>query len=199
MQVFIGTIMSFGFNFAPNSWALCAGQLQSISQNNAMFALLGTTFGGDGVQTFQLPNLQGRYPMSQGTGGGLTTRVMGEVSGSESVSIQISNMPSHTHTATFTPSGSGGGYKVSTNTAGNVTVPTATNNVLAGSPSGPTSGAIWATSNPPPTISLGGGGGGSGGTVTNALTGNSIPLDILNPYLAVNFSIALFGIFPSRN
>lgn len=199
MQVFVGTIMTFGFNFSPSGWQLCLGQLLSISQNQALFALIGTTYGGDGVQTFQLPNMQGRMAISQGTGGGLSTRVIGEASGNEDVNILISNLPSHTHTATFTPSGSSG-YKVSTNTAGNVTVPTATNNVLAGSPTGPTSGAIWATSSPAPSIPLGGGGsGGGGGTVSNAMTGNGVPLDIMNPFLAVNFSIALFGIFPSRN
>jgi len=199
MQVFIGTIMTFGFNFPPSGWQLCNGQLLSISQYSAMFALLGTTFGGDGVQTFQLPNMQGRMALSQGTGAGLTTRVIGEFSGTENASILINNMPSHTHTATFTPSGGGSGITVSSNTAGNVTVPTATHNVLGGSPSGPTGGAIWATSTPAPTIPLGGGSGSSGGTVTNALTGNSVPLPIMNPFLAVNFSISLFGIFPSRN
>lgn len=198
MQVFVGTIMTFGFNFPPNGWQLCNGQLLSISQYQVLYTLIGTTFGGDGVQTFQLPNMQGRMAMSQGTGGGLTTRVMGEFSGNENASILISNMPSHTHTAIFTPSGSSS-YKVSTNTSGNVTVPTATNNVLAGSPTGPTGGAIWATSTPAPTIPLGGASGSGGGSVTNAMTGNSVPLDIMNPYLAVNFSISLFGIFPSRN
>ena len=200
MQVFIGTIMSFGFQFAPSSWALCQGQLQSIAQNNALFALLGTTFGGDGVQTFGLPNLQGRMPISQGTGIGLTTRVMGEFSGSENASVTISNLPSHTHTGTFTPSGGGGGTKVSSNATGNTTIPSATNNVLGGTAAGgPTAAAIWATSTPAPTIALGGGSGGSGGTITNALTGNSVPTTISNPFLVINFSIALFGIFPSRN
>jgi microcystin-dependent protein len=198
MQVFVGTIMTFGFNFSPIGWQPCNGQLLSISQNQVLFTLIGTTFGGDGVQTFQLPNMQGRMAISQGTGGGLSTRVMGEFGGNENASILISNMASHTHTATFTPSGSSG-YKVSTNTAGNVTVPTATNNVLAGSPSGQTAAAIWATSTPAPTIPLGGSSGSGGGTVTNAQTGNSVPLPVMNPFLAVNFSISLFGIFPSRN
>ena len=200
MQVFVGTVMTFGFNFAPAGWQFCAGQTLAISQYNALFALLGTTFGGNGVSTFQLPDMRGRIAISQGTGAGLTTRVMGETSGNENASILISNMPSHTHTATFTPSGGGGGYMVSTNTAGNKEIPSATNNVLAGSPSGQTAAAIWGTSTPAPTIPLGGSsGGGGGGTVTNALTGNSTPLSIMNPFLAVNFSISLLGIFPSRN
>lgn len=198
MEVFLGSIMTFGFQFNPNGWQQCNGQTLAISQYNALFALLGTTYGGNGTTTFQLPNLQGRMAIGQGNGSGLTPRVLGETSGTENVSISIGNLPSHTHTATFTPSGSSG-YMVSTNTAGNALVPSPTNNVLAGSPTGQTAAAIWATSTPAPTIPLGGGSGGSGGTVTNALTGNNIPTPIMNPFLALNFSIALVGLFPSRN
>ena len=199
MEVFLGTIMTFGFQFAPSGWQQCSGQTLSISQNNALFALLGTTYGGNGVQTFMLPDLRGRIPMSQGNGSGLTPRVLGEFDGAESVGILISNLPAHTHVATFTPSGAGSGYMASTNTAGNALVPSATNNVLAGSPNGPTGAAIWATSPPAPSIPLGGSSGGSGGTVSNAPTGNNIPTELLNPTLVLNFSIALTGYFPSRN
>ena len=199
MEAFLGSIMTFGFNFNPSGWQLCNGQTLAIQQYAALFSLLGTTYGGNGTSTFQLPNMQGRMPIGQGNGAGLSSRVMGEISGTENVSIGISNMPSHTHVATFTPSG-GGGYMISTNATGNTTIPSATNNVLGATPAGgPTAAAIWATSSPAPTIALGGGSGSSGGTVTNALTGNSLPLGIMNPYLAVNFSIALTGIFPSRN
>ncbi|WP_211441294.1 phage tail protein [Collimonas humicola] len=196
MNIFLGSIMTFGFQFNPSGWQQCNGQTLGISQNSALFALLGTTFGGDGVQTFLLPNLQGRMPLCQGNGAGLSPRVIGELSGNENISIGISNLPAHTHTATFTPSGSSG-YTVSGNTAGNQLVPSATNNILSGSPAGITAAAIWSAA--PATIPLGGSGGGSGGTVSNALTGNSLPAAIMNPYLALNFSIALTGIFPSRN
>ena len=197
MEVFLGSIMTFGFQFAPSGWQQCSGQTLSISQNAALFSLLGTTYGGNGTSTFMLPNLQGRMPIGQGDGIGLTPRVIGEAAGTESVSILISNMPAHTHTATFTPSGGGSGYTVSANTSGNLLAPTATNNVLSGSPAGPTAAAIWGST--AGTIPLGGSSGGSGGTVTNALTGNNLPVGLMNPYLALNFSIALTGIFPSRN
>jgi microcystin-dependent protein len=196
MNIFLGSIMTFGFQFPPNGWQFCSGQTLSIAQNTALFSLLGTTYGGDGVQTFQLPNLQGRTPLGQGNGSGLTPRVIGEADGAENVSILISNLPSHTHAATFTPSGSSG-YQVSNNTSGNALVPTATNNIPSGSPGGPSSGAIWGSV--APTIPLGGSSGSSGGTVSNALTGNNVPAAIMNPFLALNFSIALAGIFPSRN
>ncbi|PFH12287.1 microcystin-dependent protein [Collimonas sp. PA-H2] len=196
MNIFLGSIMTFGFQFNPSGWQQCNGQTLSIDQNSALFALLGTTFGGDGMQTFLLPNLQGRMPLCQGNGAGLSPRVIGELAGTENIAIGISNLPSHTHTATFTPSGSGG-YTVSGNTSGNLLAPTATNNILSGSPAGTSAGAIWGSTTP--AIPLGGSGGGSGGTVSNALTGNSLPAASMNPYLALNFSIALTGIFPSRN
>src|SRR5258707_448 len=87
----------FGGNFAPNGWALCAGQLLPIDQNTALFSLLGTTYGGDGVQTFALPNLQSRFPVHQGQGPGLTNRVIGELAGVENVTLISSQMPQHTH------------------------------------------------------------------------------------------------------
>ncbi|SFH62685.1 Microcystin-dependent protein [Collimonas sp. OK307] len=197
MEVFIGSVMTFGFNFPPSGWQQCMGQTIAIQQYAALFSLLGTTYGGNGTTTFMLPNLQGRMPIGQGNGNGLTPRVIGEIGGTESASILISNMPSHTHTATFTPSGGSSGYTVSANTSGNLLAPTATNNVLSGSPAGPTAAAIWGST--AGTIPLGGSSGGSGGTVTNALTGNNAPISIMNPFLAMNFSIALTGIFPSRN
>jgi microcystin-dependent protein len=196
MNIFLGSIMTFGFQFNPSGWQQCNGQTLGIDQYSALFALLGTNFGGDGVQTFQLPNLQGRMPLCQGNGATLSPRVIGEFSGTESISIGISNLPSHTHTATFTPAGSSG-YTVSGNTTGNLLAPTATNNIPSGSPAGTSAGAIWGST--APTIPLGGAGGGSGATVSNALTGNSQAVGSMNPYLALNFSIALAGIFPSRN
>jgi len=199
MEVYLGSIMTFGFTFAPSGWQLCGGQTLSVSQYNALFALLGITYGGNGQTTFLLPDLQGRLPIGQGNGAGLTPRLAGEEGGTENVTLLIGNMPAHTHVATFTPSGGSSGYMVSTNTTGNALIPSATNNVLAGSPAGPSGAAIWATSNPAPTIPLGGGGGAGGGTVLNAQTGNNLPTAIMNPFLALNFSIALTGIYPSRN
>ena len=204
MEAFVGTILTFGFNFAPSQWQLCNGQTIAISQNAALFSLLGTTYGGNGVSTFQLPNLQSRLPIGMGQGLGLSQYVIGQVAGTESVTLTNQNLPSHTHTATFTPSGGGTAPTVTINAASAGT-PTATvsasNNFLTGS--GGTNGHIWTAAQGANPVAIGGvtvsGGTGGGGTVTNALTGNGLPTQILNPYLALNFSIAMFGIFPSRN
>lgn len=94
---FIGTIMAFGFNFPPVGWALCNGQLLSIAENDALFSLLGTTYGGDGVNTFGVPDLRGRSPLNVGTGPGLSTYALGQLSGTESVTLQLGQLPAHTH------------------------------------------------------------------------------------------------------
>src|SRR6476659_1727230 len=96
-EPFLGEIRMTGWNFASRGWALCNGQLMSIAQNTALFSLLGTTYGGDGITTFGLPNLQGRMPMHWGNGAGLTPRTIGEIAGTESVTMTSSQMPAHTH------------------------------------------------------------------------------------------------------
>ena len=101
-DTYIGEIMLNGYNFAPRGYASCDGQLIPISQNTALFSLLGTTFGGNGQTTFALPDLRGRVPIHQGQGPGLSSYVLGEVSGSESTTILLSNLPSHNHTITVT-------------------------------------------------------------------------------------------------
>src|SRR5580698_291068 len=103
---FLGEIRMFGFNFAPNGWLLCNGQTLAISQYSALFALLGTTYGGDGVRTFQVPNLQGQVPIHQGTGGG-GTYVTGETAGSPTVTLLGNNMPAHNHLVNAVTSTSG--------------------------------------------------------------------------------------------
>src|SRR5205809_5650444 len=99
-QPFVAEIRIFGFNFAPRGWAFCAGQILPISQNTALFSLLGTTYGGDGKSTFALPNMQGNAPMQQGQGPGLSLRDLGETSGTETVTLLLSEIPLHTHTIT---------------------------------------------------------------------------------------------------
>src|ERR687893_2970408 len=94
---FLAEIRPFGFNFPPTGWALCNGQLLPLSQNTALFALLGTTYGGDGKSTFALPNLQGSAPMQPGQGQGLSLRDLGEMSGAENVTLLVSEIPFHTH------------------------------------------------------------------------------------------------------
>lgn len=98
MDPFIGTIIQFGGNFAPRGWALCDGQLLSISSHSALFSILGTTYGGDGKSTFALPDLRGRMPVHPGSGNGLTNRKLGQRAGNESFSVTKDNMPSHSHT-----------------------------------------------------------------------------------------------------
>ncbi len=98
MEPFIGQIQLFGFNFAPRGWALCNGQLLAISQNSALFALLGTIYGGDGRTTFGLPNLQGRVPIHFGQGPGLPNKVIGQTGGFPTSTLNLNNIPSHNHT-----------------------------------------------------------------------------------------------------
>ncbi len=157
-----------GFNFAPIGWALCDGSILSISQNSALFALLGTTFGGNGQTTFALPDLRGRAALHQGQGPGLSSRIMGETSGSETVTLLTSEIPSHSHILQANP-GDGGD-------------PNPGNNLLA---AGTT---IYAS--PPSVIPM--------NPVAIAPTGGSQPHDNMQPYQVVNFIIALQGIFPSR-
>lgn len=172
-EPFIGQIISAGFNFAPRGYATCDGQLLSIAQNTALFSLLGTTFGGDGRVTFGLPDLRGRVPMHQGQGPGLTNRTMGELAGSENVTLISSQMPMHNHTVNaLSTNGNlkGPGGNVMANVQG-----TATN--------------IYTNANPDTTMNAN----------MIGLAGGNQPHNNMQPYLVINFCIALQGIFPSRN
>ncbi|HVZ41503.1 MAG TPA: tail fiber protein [Candidatus Kapabacteria bacterium] len=172
-EPFVGQIIMAGFNFAPRGYATCDGQLLSIAQNTALFSLLGTTFGGDGRVTFGLPDLRGRVPIHQGQGPGLTNRTMGEVSGSETVTLINSEMPMHNHLFS------------TTNVSGALGQPNG--NFLAASSSNQV--AIYR-----PT---------SDGSTLNpqaiGLAGGNQPHNNMQPYLVINFCIAMEGIFPSRN
>src|SRR5579863_10646134 len=152
---FLGEIRMVGFNFAPAGWALCNGQTLSISANSALFALLGTIYGGDGKTNFNLPDLQGRMPLHAGSGSGLPTYDIGEKAGLPSVILTTQQMPSHTHAATFTPSGGGGTPTVhvtvnGSNQAGNSTSPAG--NYLAGSPRGSSEGNYTSAAGTPGAI-----------------------------------------------
>ena len=164
---FLGEIRIFGFNFAPRGWAFCNGQAMSISQNTALFSLLGTTYGGNGITTFALPNLQSRVPLHFGQGPGLSPYALGQVSGEENHTLITSEMPAHTHAARAS--------------SGDATDTSPVGNVLAAG------GTYTATANQ----------NMAAGAVTT--TGGGFPHNNLPPYLALNFSIALQGIFPSRN
>jgi microcystin-dependent protein len=171
----LAQILFFGGNFAPRNWAFCNGQILSISENDALFALLGTTYGGNGQTTFALPDFRGRAPMGTGLGPGLASVMLGQVSGSETVTLTTAQMPAHTHVAATTIAATHTNA-VSTNPAGNIFAVTNAN-TYNNAPNSTASGA---------SVSLGNSGG-------------SQPFSIRNPYLAVNFVICLFGIFPSRN
>jgi microcystin-dependent protein len=178
MQVFVGTIQPFAFNFAPTGWQQCNGQIVGINQNQALFSLIGTTYGGNGTTTFQLPNLQSRLPLHYGNGPGLTPRVIGEMAGTESESILISNMPTHSHTLMGT-------------TAAATTDKPATGVLLAAANDPATGNAFNVYGPTPQNAQL--------NSQSIGATGNSAPLQTMPPFLAVNFCIAMFGIFPSRN
>ncbi|MCJ8203319.1 tail fiber protein [Pseudomonas sp. RGM2987] len=195
MEVFMGTIQPFAFNFAPSGWALCYGQTLGIAQYQALFSLLGTYYGGNGSTNFMLPNLQGRLPLGQGNGLGLTPRVIGEVSGTENVTATLNNLPNHTHTLT--------GITANTtlqlaNPASNpANTPTATNSFIGTSGTGPGAANIYSDQIGASPVPLKGVSTTVSGTV--APTGNGLPMSVMNPFLAINFSIALNGLFPSRN
>ncbi|MGH3711972.1 MAG: phage tail protein [Micromonosporaceae bacterium] len=167
---FVAEIFMMGCNFAPRGFAFCNGQVLPISQNTALFALLGTQYGGDGKTTFALPNLQGRAPMHQGQGPGLTLRGVGENGGSSAVTLTESELPAHDHAALAR---TGAGLPVQNspenkNWAATAERPYGTPSTVAMSPQ-----AI-------------------------ATTGGGVPHNNLSPYLALNFVIALQGVFPSR-
>jgi microcystin-dependent protein len=170
-EPFVGEIRMFGFNFAPQGWALCDGQVLPISQNEALFALLGTTYGGDGTTTFALPNLQSRVPIHQGHGAGLSAYVAGQAGGTETVKLTTTQMPSHTHEVKASSSA-------------------AASNTPEGSALAQSASHIY-TAEPDTS------------TFMNAnmlrFTGGSAPHANIQPYLAVNFCIALTGIFPSQS
>jgi microcystin-dependent protein len=172
---FVAEIRIFSFNFAPTGWALCNGQILPISQNTALFSLLGTTYGGDGKSTFALPYLGDSVPMHPGLGQGLSLHDLGEMSGTSNVTLSTSAIPIHTHTL------------VASTDIGNNPTPAA--NVALARTQGATPYAA-AASNP----SL-----GLGHVQALTATGGSLPHNNLMPYLKFNFCIALQGVFPARS
>jgi microcystin-dependent protein len=169
---FLAEIRIFPFNFPPTGWAFCDGQIMPISQNTALFALLGTTYGGDGKSTFALPDLQGSVPMQPGQGEGLSLRDLGEVAGAETVTLLQTEMPVHNHSLQATIE------------QGDNRLPAPT---LALAQS---LGAFAYVSGSPPLVQM----------APQAITpnGGSLPHNNLQPYLTLNFCIALQGVFPQR-
>jgi microcystin-dependent protein len=189
MDPFLGQIMAVGFNFAPRGWAMCSGQLMSVSQNAALFSLLGTTYGGDGQVTFALPDLRGRVPVGMGQGPGTSNITPGEMAGSPTTTLSTLNMPMHTHTATVTPISS----IMASTSAGNLQAPVA-GSLLA--QSNQRNAQYIESANAGATVPLG---GASAPNVTLGQAGGSQAFSNMQPYLGLNFIIALEGIFPTRN
>jgi len=177
MTPFLGAIHMAGFNFAPNGWALCNGQLMPINQNQALFSLLGTFYGGDGRVTFALPDLQSRSPMHQGQGPGLSNHVLGEKAGAEAVTLLTTQIPAHTHAVTVNCSNAGGTANDPTGKVWSKDLGTKSATYSGAAASGTMRADAMAASN-----------AGGGQAHENR-----------QPFLVINFFIALQGIFPSRN
>lgn len=209
-EPFLGQIMQVGFNFAPRGWASCNGQILGISQNNALFALLGTTFGGNGTTTFALPNCAGRSMLGLGQSSASgQTYVWGQIAGTENETLTLANLPAHNHTATFA------GLAGDTTATGSIQAVTGAT-TQANTPAdgslfancanvGPQQVKIYAPAGTTGTmvnlggVTITGGSFTPQGSVAVGVTGNNIPFSIMNPYVAVQTNIALEGIFPSRN
>ncbi len=192
-EPYLGSIQIFGFNFAPRGYAFCDGRLMSITQYSALFSLLGTQYGGDGVSTFALPDLRGRLPISMDVRPGASTYMVGTIGGTPSVTLTPQQMPMHTHG--FDSSGSGlNAVKIKATTQ----IPLA-GSLLArandGSPTATQPLVYVPADTAGDTVALGG--FTVAGTIAPA--GGSQPVSIMQPFLVLNFCIALEGIFPSRN
>jgi microcystin-dependent protein len=167
---YVGEIRMFAGNFAPVGWQLCLGQPVPISENETLFNLIGTTYGGDGQQTFALPDLQGRFPVHQGTGGGLQSRIIGEKAGVEEVTLTSQQIPIHTHGLLASTAGG-----TSPNPQGNVIgSPPAVTAFLRESPSSQMAASMVLP------------------------TGGSQPHQNMMPYLVINYIISEFGVFPHQ-
>jgi microcystin-dependent protein len=180
MEGMIGEIRIFAGTFAPKNWAFCMGQVINIASNTALFSILGTTYGGNGTTNFKLPDLQGRAAIGNGAGPGLSQYVLGEVTGEPSHTLTIAELPSHTHAATAV--GSAGGPN-STNPTGKY---------LGKGGRGAAMPNIYAAASVPPAVMS------ASGTQIGSTGGNQ-PHNNMQPYLAINYVICQYGIFPARN
>jgi microcystin-dependent protein len=178
-QPYVGEIRMFGGNFAPAGWMLCQGQLLAISQNATLFNLIGTTYGGDGVNTFALPDLRGRAPIHQGQSPGTSSYTIGQNGGVETVTLTTNQLPSHTHS-----------------------IVADSNNATTGDPTN----AYYASSSPTDAFTVPGSAANPAAPMLKTFNaavlpsqGGSQPHDNMQPFLIVNYIISLFGVFPSQN
>ena len=183
----IGEIRLFAGNFAPRHWALCDGQLLSVEKNQSLFSILGTSFGGDGRTNFALPDLRGRIPVHAGTGSGLTTRKIGQKSGTETNTMTVNQMPSHSH---------------STIVGGKVSMPV---NIESDNNSTDNSEGAFLSSQNNDHYACSPTDGAEAGELNNGINvkvehaGSSLPTNNMQPYTVVNYIIALQGVYPSRS
>ncbi len=171
-EPFIAGIVLFAGNFAPRNWAFCNGQLLSIAQNTALFSLVGTTYGGDGRTTFALPDLRGRVPIHPGQGPGLSNYALGQLSGTETRTLVTTNMPAHNHSL------------IAVSESGDASAP---------------AGAFLANTGTLDKEYKTTGTAVAMNSQAIGISGGSQPFSIVQPYLCLNYIIALFGTFPSRN
>jgi microcystin-dependent protein len=168
-QPYVGDIRIFGGNFAPVGWAFCDGRLLPISENETLFNLIGTVYGGDGQETFGLPDLRGRIPVHMGQGPGLSNYILGQMGGVENVTLTVNQIPNHNHSVGATGGATG------TTPAGAV-------------PAAVSAGARYYAGSPSSTVLM----------TNSGAAGGSQPHDNMAPFLCVNFIIALFCVFPSE-
>jgi microcystin-dependent protein len=174
MDPFVGEIRMFGLNFPPKNWAFCNGQLMPISQNTALFSLLGTFYGGDGKSTFALPNLQDASPMNWGQGPGLSERFLGETGGEQNVTLLQTEMPAHAHQVPCSSA------------VGNATSPAG--RICASARLGRSTPNLYSASTPLSQMNA----------AASEVVGSSFPHNNMPPYLVLNFCIALLGVYPPR-
>lgn len=174
METFIGMIAMFGFNFIPQGWAYCDGRLLPIAQYDALFSLIGTTYGGDGISTFALPDLRGRIAIGQGTGSGQPTYVIGQTGGTEAATLTLNNLPNHNHPI------------FGTSEQGDTNAP------AGGFPANSLQIDMEYKTAPTATVLMNSGMVGAGGA-------SSQPFSVLQPLLTINYCISLVGIYPSQN
>jgi len=191
-EPYLGELKLIAFNFAPKGWAFCNGQLLPINQNQALFSILGTTYGGNGQTSFALPNLQGRVALGVGQGSGLSNYTLGQQSGLETATLAVDTIPAHTHASSV-------GTLAIAAVSGPATQQSPANAFLAAEVAGVTATYSNATPDTTMATAVNGGNGSVAGAPSISPTGGNQPFSILQPYLTLWYVIALVGIFPSRN